>query len=69
MLGGAALFGVGWGLSGFCPGPAVTALVTGLTPVFAFVAAMMAGMVLYTWVFEHPDRSGVKAQPADPEGI
>ena len=32
LLGGAALFGVGWGLSGFCPGPAVAALVTGLTP-------------------------------------
>ena len=69
LLGGAALFGVGWGLSGFCPGPAVAALVTGLTPVFAFVAAMVAGMVLYAWVFERPDRSGVKTQPANPEGI
>ncbi|MDQ4126849.1 MAG: YeeE/YedE family protein [Actinomycetota bacterium] len=69
LLGGAALFGVGWGLSGFCPGPAVAALVTGLAPVFAFVAAMLAGMVLYTWVFERPDRSGVEAQPANPEGI
>jgi uncharacterized membrane protein YedE/YeeE len=69
LLGGAALFGVGWGLSGFCPGPAVAALVTGLAPVFAFVAAMMAGMVLYAWVFERPDRGGVKAQPANPEGI
>jgi uncharacterized membrane protein YedE/YeeE len=67
LLGGAALFGVGWGLSGFCPGPAVAALVTGLAPVFAFVAAMMAGMVLYAWVFERPDRGGVKTQPADPE--
>jgi uncharacterized protein len=54
LLGGAALFGVGWGLSGFCPGPAVAALVTGLAPVFAFVAAMMVGMVLYAWVFERP---------------
>jgi uncharacterized protein len=69
LLGGAALFGVGWGLSGFCPGPAVAALVTGLAPVFAFVAAMMAGMVLYAWVFERPDRGGVKTQRADPEGI
>jgi uncharacterized membrane protein YedE/YeeE len=69
LLGGAALFGVGWGLSGFCPGPAVAALVTGLAPVFAFGAAMMAGMVLYAWVFERPDRGGVKAQPANPEGI
>jgi uncharacterized protein len=69
LLGGAALFGVGWGLSGFCPGPAVAALVTGLAPVFAFVAAMMAGMVLCAWVFERPDRGGVKTQPANPEGI
>jgi uncharacterized membrane protein YedE/YeeE len=69
LLGGAALFGVGWGLSGFCPGPAVAALTTGLTPVFAFVAAMLAGMFLYAWVFERPDRGGVKTQPASPEGI
>jgi uncharacterized membrane protein YedE/YeeE len=69
LLGGAALFGVGWGLSGFCPGPAVAALVTGLAPVFAFVAAMMAGMVVYAWVFERPDRGAVSTQPANPEGI
>jgi uncharacterized protein len=62
LLGGAALFGVGWGLSGFCPGPAVAALVTGLAPVFAFVAAMIAGMAVYTWVFERPDRGAVKTQ-------
>jgi uncharacterized membrane protein YedE/YeeE len=69
LVGGSALFGVGWGLSGFCPGPAVVAMVTGLVPVFAFVAAMVAGMVLYAWVFERPDRGGVKTQPVDPEGI
>jgi uncharacterized protein len=60
LIGGSALFGVGWGLSGFCPGPAVAALVTGLAPVFAFVAAMVAGMVLYAWLFERPDRSGAQ---------
>jgi hypothetical protein len=48
----------------------VAALVTtGLAPVVAFVAAMMAGMALYAWVFERPDRGGVKTQPANPEGI
>lgn len=51
LLGGSALFGVGWGLSGFCPGPAATALATGLTPVFAFIAAMIAGMAIYKWIF------------------
>ena len=63
LLGGATLFGVGWGLSGFCPGPAVAALATGLTPVFAFVGAMMAGMALYGWIFERPVRGGVEADP------
>ncbi len=50
LLGGATLFGVGWGLAGFCPGPSVTALASGLAPVFAFVAAMFAGMALYKWI-------------------
>lgn len=69
LLGGAGLFGVGWGLSGFCPGPAVAALVTGLTPVIAFVAAMLMGMVLYAWLIERPDREHVTPQPANPEGV
>jgi uncharacterized membrane protein YedE/YeeE len=51
LLGGSALFGVGWGLVGFCPGPAVAALGTGLFPVFAFVAAMLAGMAIHTRFF------------------
>lgn len=50
LLGGSALFGTGWGLSGFCPGPAVTALASGFLPVFVFVAAMVAGMAAYKWV-------------------
>jgi uncharacterized protein len=67
LLGGAALFGVGWGLSGFCPGPAVVAMVTGLTPVFAFVAAMVGGMAIYAWIFERPNRGGVKANRRVPK--
>ena len=55
LVGGAALFGVGWGLSGFCPGPAVAALSTGLTPVLAFVASMLAGMAVYAWGFDRPE--------------
>jgi hypothetical protein len=54
LLGGPALFGVGWGLVGFCSGRAIAALIaalgTGLLPVFAFVAAMLAGMALHTRV-------------------
>jgi uncharacterized membrane protein YedE/YeeE len=44
---GATLFGVGWGLAGFCPGPTISALSMGLFPVFLFVAAMVAGMLLH----------------------
>lgn len=47
LLGGAVLFGIGWGLAGFCPGPAIAALSTGLLPVLAFVAAMVVGMILH----------------------
>jgi uncharacterized protein len=50
LLGGAALFGAGWGLSGFCPGPAIAALATGMLPVLVFVAAMLAGRALYRLV-------------------
>ncbi len=46
LLTGATLFGVGWGLAGFCPGPAVMNLVTGHAEVWLFVAAMLAGMWL-----------------------
>src|SRR3954468_497497 len=45
LVGGAALFGVGWGLAGMCPGPALTDLVTLEPKVLAFVAAMLMGMI------------------------
>ncbi|RVU38163.1 YeeE/YedE family protein [Hwanghaeella grinnelliae] len=47
LVAGAAMFGAGWGLVGFCPGPALSALTLGGTPVLIFVAAMIAGMVLH----------------------
>lgn len=47
LVGGGALFGVGWGLSGFCPGPAVAALSTGSISVAVFVAAMLVGMAAH----------------------
>ena len=48
---GASLFGVGWGISGVCPGPALVDLSSGSTDVFAFVGAMLVGMVLAQRVF------------------
>ena len=44
---GAAIFGAGWGLAGFCPGPAVTGLALGLAPILLFVVAMACGMILH----------------------
>lgn len=47
LIGGSAMFGVGWGLAGFCPGPAVSALALGRWEPVIFVAAMLAGMFLF----------------------
>ena len=44
---GALIFGIGWGLGGFCPGPAIVSAAFGDARVWAFVAAMIAGMVVY----------------------
>ena len=44
---GSAIFGIGWGLSGFCPGPAIAALYSGLWPVIAFGISMLTGMVIF----------------------
>jgi uncharacterized membrane protein YedE/YeeE len=51
---GAAMFGVGWGLAGFCPGPAVASLSLGVSGVWVFVAAMVIGMVVHDqWRASH----------------
>lgn len=47
LLSGAMLFGVGWGLYGYCPGPALAALVYGQSQTVIFVVSMLAGMVIY----------------------
>lgn len=47
LLIGAAIFGVGWGLGGFCPGPGLTALASGDTRAIVFVGAMLLGMIAY----------------------
>ncbi len=44
---GSSLFGIGWGLGGFCPGPGMTSLASGDLRVFIFVGAMLAGMILF----------------------
>ena len=44
---GSALFGIGWGIAGFCPGPALVALGMGEIKALVFVAAMLSGMLLF----------------------
>ena len=44
---GAALFGIGWGLAGFCPGPAIASLSLGIRGVWVLVAAMLIGMIVH----------------------
>ncbi len=61
LVGGAALFGTGWGLGGFCPGPSVVSLATGASAAVTFVATMAGGMLS----FAIADRF-VRARTAEP---
>ena len=47
LVTGAVLFGIGWGLVGYCPGPALASLLTGLISPLIFSLAMVAGMLVY----------------------
>ena len=49
MLFGSAIFGVGWGISGFCPGPAVVAIGGGMTAAWIFIPAVVGGILLFQW--------------------
>ncbi len=50
LIFGSALFGVGWGLAGFCPGPALTSLASGTLPPLVFVLFMILGMMTYNYL-------------------
>ena len=47
LIAGAALFGVGWGLAGYCPGPALVGAAAGVPSALVFTLTMLAGMVLF----------------------
>ncbi|MFQ2546662.1 YeeE/YedE family protein [Aeromonas caviae] len=47
LIGGAALFGIGWGLVGICPGPALSLISSGQPMILLFIAAMVAGILLF----------------------
>jgi len=50
LLAGSAIFGVGWGLAGICPGPALVLLGSGASQALVFVSAMLVGMALFAWL-------------------
>jgi uncharacterized membrane protein YedE/YeeE len=53
LVGGSLAFGVGWGLAGLCPGPALVVAGSGDVKGLAFVAAMVAGMAVFEWIERH----------------
>jgi uncharacterized membrane protein YedE/YeeE len=57
LIMGSLGFGIGWGLAGFCPGPALVALGTGAPKAIVFVVAMVAGMAIYELI----EKSRIKA--------
>ncbi|AJJ61680.1 DUF6691 family protein [Yersinia aldovae] len=50
LMGGSVLFGIGWGLAGICPGPALVLLGAGMYKGVIFVAAMLAGMAIFSLI-------------------
>lgn len=50
LIGGAVVFGIGWGLAGYCPGPAVVSLGAGQLPAAWLVSGMVAGMAIVEWL-------------------
>ena len=59
LIGGSALFGVGWGISGFCPGGAIPALGFAPWPTALFLISMGGGMLLARWLQSMPRRQTV----------
>ena len=50
LVAGSAVFGIGWGIAGFCPGPAIVSIGFGVAEGIGFVVAMLAGMALFEWI-------------------
>ena len=64
LLAGSALFGAGWGIAGFCPGPGLVALGMGEPKALVFVAAMLVGMVIFSWLEKRKSPAAVNAANA-----
>jgi hypothetical protein len=68
LVAGAVLFGVGWGLGGYCPGPALSALALGAGKTVIFVVSLLAGMVLYEVLIARRVRGGPVSSTFQPSG-
>lgn len=66
LLTGAGVFGVGWGIAGFCPGGALPALGTLNTDVIVFVAALIVGLLVTRILSDRAATRSATPQPADP---
>ena len=65
LLGGAALFGAGWGLGGYCPGPALVSTVTLTSDVMVFVGSMFVGMRAFAWTQRALEARRARAEEAE----
>jgi len=58
---GSVLFGIGWGVAGFCPGPGLVALGMGEIKALVFVGAMLAGMGIFEWIERRKQAAPLRA--------
>jgi uncharacterized protein len=64
LVGGSLVFGIGWGLAGFCPGPAIVAIGAGYAKAAVFVAAMLLGMGAFELIQRNLTRTGMTPSDA-----
>ncbi len=62
LMVGSVLFGVGWGIGGFCPGPGIVALGAGEAKAAVFVISMIAGMAIFEWLEKRAARARAEAE-------
>ncbi len=62
LMAGSALFGIGWGMAGFCPGPGLLGLGMGQPKALVFVCAMLAGMALFELIEGRKNAAGARAE-------
>jgi uncharacterized membrane protein YedE/YeeE len=67
LIGGAAIFGIGWGIAGFCPGGAIPAIGTGRVEVLVFMTGLIAGVIVTRFARAKANAAGAKMGGQRPE--